>query len=210
MVFPNGDVYEGEYFTAEQKSGDGTYSWKSGEKYEGEWENDQMDGEGKYTKGDKIELSGTFEKSALKSGSCKVKNEFGEYTLTIKDGKASKIEAKMADGTTYKGNMKDNQFTGKATIQYGNGDTYDGNMVNGQKSGSGKYSWKSGASYDGEWKEDRMSGKGIYYYSTKDSGHKLEGTFANGAPNGECEYYENSSTHYKTDWMNGKCVKIYE
>ena len=55
-----------------------------------------------------------------------------------------------------------------------------------------------------------MSGQGTYFYSNKETGYKLTGTFEKGVPNGECRYYVTSSESYKTDWKNGKCVKVYE
>jgi hypothetical protein len=70
--------------------------------------------------------------------------------------------------------------------------------------------WSSGASYDGTWKNDKMDGQGVYMYPSAETGYKLTGTFSNGLPSGECYYYTTSSTKYKTDWNNGKCVKIYE
>ena len=83
-------------------------------------------------------------------------------------------------------------------------------MVNGQKSGQGTYKWTSGASYEGEWSDDQMNGSGSYFYPTDEDGYKLVGSFENGQPTGECQYYVNPAKHYKTDWMNGRCVKIYE
>ena len=55
-----------------------------------------------------------------------------------------------------------------------------------------------------------MNGDGTYFYPSDAKGYKLTGSFKNGKPNGECQYYTDSSTHYQTDWANGKCVKIYE
>ena len=83
-------------------------------------------------------------------------------------------------------------------------------VSNNQKSGQGTYEWTSGASYEGEWSEDKMSGTGSYYYSSTEGGYMLTGEFKNGYPDGECTYYVSSSEYYKTDWSNGKCVKVYE
>ena len=55
-----------------------------------------------------------------------------------------------------------------------------------------------------------MNGQGTYFYSDKETGYKLTGNFEKGVPNGECQYYMTETEKYKTDWNNGKCVKIYE
>ena len=55
-----------------------------------------------------------------------------------------------------------------------------------------------------------MNGSGTYYYTSKSTGERLEGTFKNNSPDGICTYYTDSTTSYKTDWSNGKCVKKYE
>ena len=55
-----------------------------------------------------------------------------------------------------------------------------------------------------------MSGEGTYIYPSEKNGYKLVGTFANGKPNGSCQYYVDSTAYYQTDWSNGKCEKIYE
>ena len=65
-------------------------------------------------------------------------------------------------------------------------------------------------SYKGDWSNDQMNGSGTYYYTSKSTGERLEGTFKNNSPDGICTYYTDSTTSYKTDWSNGKCVKKYE
>ena len=52
-----------------------------------------------------------------------------------------------------------------------------------------------------------MSGKGIYYYG---NGDRLEGSFSNNRPIGECDYYK-SGIKYKTQWDNdGVCTNVIE
>ena len=55
-----------------------------------------------------------------------------------------------------------------------------------------------------------MNGEGTYAYSDQENGLKLTGTFADGAPSGQCTYYVSATEYYVTDWSNGKCVKVYE
>lgn len=209
MTFASGDIYEGA-FAEGYRNGQGVYTWVSGDKYVGEWVDDQMSGSGTYTYCDGNYASGTFESNMFVSGSYYVENNFGIYKFTIENSKPIAVEMSLTDGTSYSGDMTDGKLTGEAQIQYSNGDKYSGSVSDGQKSGQGTYNWTSGASYDGKWDEDQMNGTGKYFYSEKEKGYKLSGDFKNGKPDGECQYYVDESTYYKTDWTNGKCVKIYE
>lgn len=209
MTFVSGDIYDGAFLDG-YRNGQGAYTWISGDKYDGEWASDQMNGSGTYTYSDGSYASGTFDKNAFVNGSYHIENDFGTYTFTITDGQPTAVEMSLASGTTYSGAMSDGQLSGQAQIKYSNGDQYNGNVSNGQKSGQGTYTWTSGASYEGKWSDDQMNGNGTYYYPSGEDGYKLAGSFENGKPNGEFQYYTNSSTHYQTDWKNGKCVKIYE
>lgn len=209
MSFVSGDKYDGE-FVSGKRNGQGMYTWASGDKYDGEWSNDQMSGSGIYTYSDGSYASGTFELNLFTDGSYHIENDFGIYTFTIVEGEPVAVEMSLVSGTTYNGEMQDGKLSGQAQIKYSNGDKYSGNVSEGKKSDQGTYTWVSGASYDGKWSDDQMNGAGTYLYPSSENGYKLSGTFENGKPSGECQYYVNSSTHYKTDWVKGKCVKIYE
>ena len=126
------------------------------------------------------------------------------------EGKITAVSISLSDGTSYSGDITEGALTGTANIKYSNGDQYSGSVVDGVRSGTGTYVWASGASYDGGWAEGLMSGSGTYTYSSTDNGYKLVGTFENGYPSGECKFYSTAYKYYKTDWSNGKCVKIYE
>ena len=209
ITFINGDFFEGTFLDG-YRNGQGVYTWDSGDKYDGEWSSDQMTGTGIYTYSNGSYASGTFDKNMFVSGNYHIENDFGNYTFTITDGKPIAVEASLVGGTSYKGEMSDGKLSGQAQIRYSNGDRYNGNVSNGQRSGQGTYTWTSGASYDGNWSNDQMNGSGTYFYPSSEDGYKLAGSFENGKPNGECKYYADLLTYYQTDWVNGKCVKIYE
>lgn len=209
LSFSNGDNYYGAFENG-QRNGNGKYTWASGDTYDGGWSNDQMAGTGTYTLSNGSTLQGTFLDNSFTDGSYHVVNDFGDYTFNISEQKPVSVKIVLSDGTTYEGDMDENGLNGHAQIKYSNGDKYDGKVLNGTKSGQGTYKWKSGASYDGGWNDDRMSGRGTYMYPSSEDGYKLVGEFANGLPEGECEYYTDTYTHYKTDWRGGVCVKISE
>ena len=106
--------------------------------------------------------------------------------------------------------MKNGKLNGDAYIKYSNGDKYEGNISKGQKTGQGTYTWKNGAYYDGKWKKDDMNGRGTYFYSSKEKGTSLSGSFKNGVTNGKCIYPDSDYTDYDTKWSNGVCIKISE
>lgn len=209
MVFPIGDQYSGAFENG-LRCGNGVYTWQSGDRYDGGWQNDLMTGTGTYTYADGSLASGTFAENLFTDGTYTVENDYGTYKFTITDGNPTAVNLELTDGTKYVGDMTDGKLTGTAQITYSNGDRYDGRVSDGMKSGKGVYTWSGGASYDGDWKEDRMEGTGTYYYGSNQTGYKLSGAFKNGRPNGECQYYVSASEHYKTDWSNGSCVKVYE
>ena len=209
ITFISGDIYKGT-FSQGYRNGQGVYEWTSGDKYDGEWSADKMSGTGTYTYSDGSYASGTFEDNIFMNGSYHIENDFGTYTFTITNGEPTAVDMSLVSGTTYNGAMSDGKLSGQAQISYSNGDKYNGNVSDGQKSGQGTYTWVSGASYEGKWDGDQMNGAGTYFYSSNEDGYKLVGSFENGKPNGECQYYTNTTTHYQTDWSKGKCVKIYE
>lgn len=48
IQYPTGNVYVGYINRAGKKDGKGTYTWTSGDRYEGDWKNDQATGSGTY------------------------------------------------------------------------------------------------------------------------------------------------------------------
>jgi hypothetical protein len=209
MKYVNGDEYSGNYVNG-FRFGNGIYTWNSSDKYDGEWQDDKITGTGKYLFANGSYADGIFKNNSFISGQYFVENDFGSYIFTINDGNPTNVSMKLKDGTTYEGDIEKGELTGKAQITYNNGDTYNGFVKNGTKNGQGMYWWKNGGSYDGNWNEDDMNGGGKYMYPNNENGYKLTGEFVNGVPNGTCHYYTSSTEYYKTDWLNGSCVKIYE
>ncbi len=225
----NGE-YVGE-FHGGQREGEGTYTWPDGDIYKGKWINDMMQGDGEYTFHDGKIARGVFQKNGLSDGTideeleigtCSLRYEQGdpvslhlssnglECVFAIERGEFAKLDAVFPDGLKYSGGFSDGVISGKGDISYPSGDVYSGSFANGKRNGRGTYAWASGGKYIGEWVDDVAVGRGAYYYPANIDAYKVEGQFVNGVPEGECTYYQNESTSYKTTWSNGKCIKVSE
>ncbi|CBY31602.1 unnamed protein product [Oikopleura dioica] len=79
FVFPNGDTYRGQYCSGEtgiKRHGKGKWVSKSGYEYDGEWDEDVIQGSGTMNLPDGSKYSGIFESGKYQ----------GKGTLTWKDG----------------------------------------------------------------------------------------------------------------------------
>jgi hypothetical protein len=124
LNFLNGDKYEGN-FKNDDIYGKGICYYKTGNKYEGEWENYKKHGKGIF------------------------------------------ISEK---GFKYEGEWKNDQKHGKGIFIWKNGDKYEGEFKNNKKHGEGIFINKNGDKYEGEWNDDNQHGKGTIIFIKKDEG----------------------------------------
>ena len=122
IFYYEGDKYEGE-FNNDLIEGKGIMTWVNGNKYEGEFKNNFFDGEGRLT---------------------------------------------FATKSYYQGQFKEGMQVGKGIFSYSNGDKYEGEWNNGLKEGQGRYEYHNGDIYVGQWKKDIKEGNGIFIYANKD------------------------------------------
>ena len=178
--------------------------------FDGFWKNDAMSGSGTYTFSSGNVFSGTFDDNKISNGTYKVYSDAGTCAFSVHSGKITSVSVVLPNGSKYTGDVKNGRLTGHVSIEYSNGDKYKGDVIDGEKSGNGVYTWSDESLYSGSWKDDIMNGNGSYYYPADSEAYMVQGNFQNGKPNGECQYYVDITTKYKTDWVNGKCIKIYE
>ena len=113
----------------------GTHTWLSGDfdgdKYIGDWKNDQMHGNGIYIYADGQTYTGEF-LNGLGGG-------FGMHTWPSKD--------------KYLGQYKEDNRSGLGIYFYSNGDRYIGEWIEGNKDGEGTYFYRDGRVHEGLWKD---------------------------------------------------------
>ena len=119
--------YEGEWVD-DKINGQGTLWYADGDQYQGEWRDGKMHGRGTYT---------------------------------------------YADGDQYEGDWKDDRRHGKGTVTYaavegGAAEKYEGDWSDGKMHGYGKYFYADGGVYEGEWVDGKMHGRG-YARATRTS-----------------------------------------
>jgi len=159
MIFPNGDVYEGEYFHM-RKQGKGRFEdFKSEVSYEGEWLNELKHGFGVEKMNDGSTYEGYFEDD-MKNGQGTFRWPAGEvYTGGFKDnkihgrGKYVWNAEKWYDGEWFEGSMH-----GKGTLVQDKKE-YTGDFVKDKKQGAGLMKWDENV-YDGEFQNNKMHGVG--------------------------------------------------
>lgn len=132
-LFKNGDKFSGQWKDSKIFNR-GTYFYKNGEKYVGEFENGKINGTGTYYYNSGNRYEGTW-KDGIKSGT-------GTHYYA-------------ARGEKYVGEFKDNEPHGQGTYYYSSGDRYEGEWQNGRKHGEGKYYRRNGESYTGIWENNR-------------------------------------------------------
>lgn len=132
----------------------GTKNFPNGDKYEGEWKNNKIHGQGSYTYANGKKYS-------------------GEY----KDGQANGQGIYLgANGARYSGEWKDDKMHGQGDYTYPSGSRYIGEYKYGKRHGVGVITLASGDIYEGEWKDDKMHGQGSYTWS---EGKVFKGKFIN-------------------------------
>ena len=135
--FPEG-VYEGALH-AGKRSGQGRFTFLSGDIYEGEWQDDKRCGEGTMT---------------FANGN--------RYTGSRSDNKCNGTGTMYySDGTVYEGEWRDNLPNGQGIRHWADGTVYEGEWRAGWRSGFGKMHFADGADYEGEWKDGLQNGHGI-------------------------------------------------
>ena len=105
LTLATGDKYVGEY-KDDERHGQGTFTFADGDKYVGDYKDNERHGQGTYT---------------------------------------------FANGEKYVGEFKDNNYHGQGTYTFANGDKYVGEFKDDKRHGQGTYTWADGKKESGYW-----------------------------------------------------------
>lgn len=169
--FKDGSDYRGE-FKMGKMSGRGQYSYSlfylpaeqgelEMEEYDGEWENDKREGNGKMIKkwagGIEIIYKGQWKENVF--------NGYGDYRRHTWAFEENLFEngytaTHIICTLRYNGNFLNGLKNGFGTIYYENGDLYEGNWLNDKRHGSGiLYTRLRKIISEGEWINDSFTGR---------------------------------------------------
>merc|ERR1711871_1394971 len=147
--------------------------------YEGAYDDDVRNGEGKYTwyfqpppKGDEEEEgeeAADEEKPGPKAGDViafyqgqykdNKKHGYGEFTYPAEDPVNAPTKVGM-----YQGHWEQDNRNGQGLYRYANGDFYEGSWKNGKKEGFGRYLFnkEEGTGYQGQFENNKPKGEGVW------------------------------------------------
>ena len=113
---------------------------------------------------------------------------------------------RLANGSTYVGDMKDNVPHGKGREILTNGDVYTGEFVEGRRHGEGRYEKWNTYIYTGGFRNNRFEGKGKKAFP---NGETFEGLFKNGKEEGTGILRDaNGNTLQHGMWIDGEYTKL--
>ena len=138
-VFKNGARYTGN-FQKGLANGKGIFYYTNGNKYIGQWKNQRRHGIGKLYYRNGNLYTGKFEKD----------NITGDGSMMYKSG------------ARYTGHFTDGRPHGHGTYYFSNGERYEGDFEAGQFEGQGSYFYKDGSYYQGAWHQSERHGIGDY------------------------------------------------
>ena len=158
--------------------GYGTLTYEDGEKYVGEWKNDNKHGQGTYTKANgTIAHSGEWVNDEPKTEVDLLESDI----IARAEAAENKITKNYDSGAVYCGQMEGDQRHGYGTYTYYNGNTYVGEFKNGERDGNGTYTYTYGIQkYVGEWTYGNKHGQGTYINADGTIYHS--GEWENNAP----------------------------
>jgi hypothetical protein len=168
---------------AGQKIGQGTYVWLDGQRYKGEWRNDQPDGEGEWSSPKGDIYTGGFRAGKRVGQGRMVYADKTEYNGTWLDDRPSGAGVfKFLNGDVYQGQFVAGEQSGTGTLIHRNGDRHTGTWLKGMRDGKGVAEWKDGQRYEGDWRANRKEGQGVMRFA---DGGSYDGAWVNDRPVGQ-------------------------
>ena len=163
LNYSDGSKYEGGIENGMTRNGTGTFTWSTGESYEGTWINDIQTGTGKMI----WPGLGVYEGEFLNGK----RQGHGIFTWTYEN------EPEAGKPISFEGEWENDRIGSAGKMTFANLGIYEGEFSGGLRSGKGTFTWDNGDQYYGVWADDRINGDGIL--TLMDGSTVLEGKFAN-------------------------------
>lgn len=187
----------------------GELYYKTGEKYQGFFENGKLNGWGRHinSKGECFE--GLFKNNILTGKGIIIKEEEkdgeklsyyyeGDIKNFIKDG----YGIEKNNDYKYEGEFKKDLKDGNGKVTYYKGrEYYEGDFLKGEITGFGYYVFSNKNTYRGEFLNGKMHGKGIYKWA---NGNIYEGEYVDNIREGMGEYIWKEGKKYTGGFSKGK------
>lgn len=209
MTYSGGNQYEGTVNDVNKPHGlvadgnGGIFRYTNGDRYEGDFVDGLMDGEGKlfYASGDIFE--GTFKDGKMHGhGSLSFAgHDFAVSGRWVDGIPPTKFCQFSSNGNVYNGGITRKMRHGTGVMRYKNGDLYDGDWRLNMRNGAGKMMYRSGNAYDGEWKDDMKNGEGVFIFA---KGHFYQGSFVDDKRHGKGTMTNPEGEVSEGMWVNDK------
>lgn len=162
LNYSDNSYYEGSITDGQVRSGTGTFTWNTGESYEGTWVDDIQDGYGKMIWPDLGVYEGEFQNGKRQG--------HGTFTWIYTDDPA------LGKPISYEGEWEKDHIGASGKLVFAGLGIYEGEFADKVRSGKGFFTWDNGDQYYGLWARDKINGEGIL---TLMDGTVLEGQFSN-------------------------------
>lgn len=199
--FNSGELYSGHWENFEFQCY-GTLSVFDGGVYEGEFENSKKTGCGKYQFSNGDTYEGHFSEDNI--------NGIGEYIFVNGDKLEGKFKNNAFTSGRYIYNIDDNVYVftyeeeevKSVTIDFKDGTKYNGSFAE-KISGNGQMIFANGDSYDGSYLSGQRNGNGEYIWK---NGEKYIGEWSNDALCGKGKYIFNENEYIEGKFNNNEIV----
>ena len=164
--------------------------------YDGEWDNNTMNGDGNMYWSDGSHYHGNW-----KNGSRE-----GTGTLYYAHNDPSHLHK-------YEGNWKNDDRDGTGKLFWKNGDSFEGNFEKDKAmDGNATYTWSDGTKFEGEHLNGTAHGFGTLYFAAGDLlfGLKFEGDWENDARRGNGSFVYSNGTSVEGEWEDVQQKRVDE
>ncbi|GAW81444.1 hypothetical protein, conserved [Plasmodium gonderi] len=187
LISLKGYVYEGTFSILKNcKEGLGKFVYNMHNiTFQGEWENDQINGSGHLLYNNKFKYFGNFKNNLFSGNGLFVDNLLNQYEGEFLNGSFNGNGKLIFNKNTYIGIFKNNNLIGKGKILHKNGLIYTGEIKNFLPHGYGFLSYNNNTVFEGYFVQGKKNGNGfltINQNSMSNGVFCIEGKWSNDQP----------------------------